>query len=133
MPEAEADLDSIWSFIAADNRKAADAVIDRITQTFDLLLTMPFAGRARPEFGDSPRSIVVGNYVVFYATLPGGIDIFRVINGRRDIDDDDFLYPRPAPTTRSSRWIISARPLTPRMVMTSGDERPLIFSASSAS
>jgi toxin ParE1/3/4 len=90
-PEAEADLDSIWSFIAADNRKAADAVIDRIIETFDLLLTMPFAGRARPEFGDNLRSIVVGNYVVFYATLPGGIDIVRVINGRRDIDDDDFL------------------------------------------
>jgi toxin ParE1/3/4 len=89
-PEADIDLDSIWSFIAADNRKAADAVIDRITDTFDLLLTMPFAGRARPEFGDNLRSIVVGNYVVFYATLPGGIDIVRVINARRDIDDDDF-------------------------------------------
>ena len=37
------------------------------------------------------------------------------------------------PTTRSSRWIISARPLMPRMIITSGDERPLIFSASSAS
>jgi toxin ParE1/3/4 len=89
-PEADIDLDTIWSFIAADNSKAADAVIDRITETFDLLLTMPFAGRARPEFGNNLRSIVVGNYVVFYATLPGGIDIVRVINVRRDIDDDDF-------------------------------------------
>ena len=51
---------------------------------------MPFAGRARPKFGDNLRSIVIGNYVVFYATLPGGIDIVRVINARRDIDDDDF-------------------------------------------
>ncbi len=37
------------------------------------------------------------------------------------------------PTTRSSRWIISARPLMPRIAITSGEERPLIFSASSAS
>ena len=89
-PEADIDLDSIWSFIAADNRKAADAVIDRITDAFDLLLTMPFAGRARPEFADNLRSMVVGNYVVFYATLPDGIGIVRVINARRDIDEDDF-------------------------------------------
>jgi toxin ParE1/3/4 len=89
-PEADIDLDSIWSFIAADNRKAADATIDRITDTFDLLLTMPFAGRARPEFGDKLRSIVVGNYVVFYETLRGGIEIVRVINTRQDIDGDDF-------------------------------------------
>lgn len=40
------------------------------------------------------------------------------------------LYP---PTTRSSRWIISDRPLMPKMDITSGDERPLIFSATSAS
>jgi toxin ParE1/3/4 len=48
-PEADIDLDSIWSFIAADNTKAADAVIDRIADAFDLLLEMPLAGRARPE------------------------------------------------------------------------------------
>jgi toxin ParE1/3/4 len=89
-PEADIDLDSIWSFIAADNRTAADAVIDRITDSFELLLTMPFAGRARPEFGDNVRSIVVGNHVVFYAKLPDGIDIVRVISARRDIDEDDF-------------------------------------------
>jgi toxin ParE1/3/4 len=89
-PEADIDLDSIWSFIAADNRKAADAVIDRITDAFGLLLTMPFAGRARPEFAENLRSIVVGNYVVFYAAVPGSIDIVRIFNARRDVDEDDF-------------------------------------------
>jgi toxin ParE1/3/4 len=89
-PEADIDLDSIWSFIAADNRTAADAMIDRITDTFDLLLTMPFSGRARPEFGGNLRSIVVGNYLVFYETLPDGVEIVRVINARQDIDGEDF-------------------------------------------
>ena len=42
----------------------------------------------------------------------------------------DGPYP---PTTRSSRWIISERPLMPRMDITSGEERPLIRSATSAS
>jgi toxin ParE1/3/4 len=89
-PKAEIDLDSIWSFIAADNGRAADAMIDRITDTFDVLPTMPFAGRARPEFGDNLRSIVVGNYVVFYTTLSDGIEIVRVMHGRRDIGTDDM-------------------------------------------
>jgi plasmid stabilization system protein ParE len=40
-PDAEDDLGSIWSFIAADNPRAADATIDRLFDTFDMLLTMP--------------------------------------------------------------------------------------------
>jgi toxin ParE1/3/4 len=89
-PKAETDLDSIWSFIAADNRKAADAMIDRIIDTFDVLPTMPFAGRARPEFGEDLRSIVVGNYVVFYTTRSDGIEIVRVMHGWQDIGADDM-------------------------------------------
>jgi toxin ParE1/3/4 len=88
--KAESDLDSIWSFIAADNRNAADAVIDRITDTFEMLLNMPFAGRARLEFGGDLRSMAVGNYVVFYVALSDGIEIVRVMHGRQDIDADDM-------------------------------------------
>jgi toxin ParE1/3/4 len=89
-PRADIDLDSIWFFIAADNRKAADAMIDRIIDTFDVLATMPFTGRPRPEFGDNLRSMAVGNYVVFYVPLPGGIEVVRVMNGRQDIGADDM-------------------------------------------
>jgi hypothetical protein len=39
----------------------------------------------------------------------------------------------PKPTTRSSRWIISARPEKPRIGSISADARPLILTASSAS
>ena len=37
------------------------------------------------------------------------------------------------PTTRSSRWTISARPEKPRIVSISLEDRPRIFCASSAS
>ena len=89
-PKADIDLDSIWSFIAADNGKAADATIDRIIDTFEMLPNIPFVGRARSEFGDNLRSIAVGNYIVFYATLPDGVEIVRVMHGRQDIDADDM-------------------------------------------
>jgi toxin ParE1/3/4 len=84
-PDAEDDLDSIWFFVAEDSPRAADATIDRLTETFDMLLTMSQAGRTRPEFGKNLRSFAVDNYV----KVPEGIDIFRVIHGRRNFHPDD--------------------------------------------
>jgi toxin ParE1/3/4 len=89
-PEADYDLDSIWSFIASDNPKAADAAIDRLTEAFDMLLTMPLAGRIRREFGKDLRSFPVGNYVIFYKATAEGIEVTRVMSGRQDIDADDM-------------------------------------------
>jgi toxin ParE1/3/4 len=34
-PQAEIDVTSIWRFIADDNVKAADTMLDRIEQAFD--------------------------------------------------------------------------------------------------
>jgi toxin ParE1/3/4 len=90
-PDADEDLSQIWSFIAANNPRAADAVIDRLTEAFDMLLTMPLAGRARREFGENLRSFVVDNYVIFYASVPEGIDIVRVMHGRRDIEPNNLV------------------------------------------
>ena len=88
-PRADRDLDSIWSFITPDNPRAADAMIDRLTDTFDMLLTMPQAGRLRHEFRENLRSFAVENYVIFYRTVSEGIDILRVVHGRRDIRPAD--------------------------------------------
>jgi toxin ParE1/3/4 len=88
-PRADRDLDSIWAFITPDNPRAADAMIDRLTDTFDMLLTMPQAGRLRQEFREKLRSFAVENYVIFYRTVSEGIDILRVVHGRRDIRPAD--------------------------------------------
>ena len=89
LPEADHDLDSIWSFIAANNPAAADAMINRLTEAFDMLLAMPLAGRGRPEFGKDLRSFPVGSYIIFYKATALGIEIARVMSGRQDIDADD--------------------------------------------
>jgi plasmid stabilization system protein ParE len=39
--QADADLDSIWSYIAADSTKAADHLIDRIGGVFEMLIQNP--------------------------------------------------------------------------------------------
>jgi toxin ParE1/3/4 len=73
-----------------NNPRAADAMIGRLTDAFDMLLTMPQAGRLRHEFGENLRSFVVDNYVIFYVMVPEGIDIVRILHGRRDIGPADM-------------------------------------------
>jgi len=89
--QVDLDLDSIWSYIAADNVSAADKQVTRIGEIFEMLMQTPLAGRERPELQQHLRSFPVGSYVVFYVPLPDGIEIVRVMNGRQDIDPDDML------------------------------------------
>lgn len=90
LPQADLDLDSIWSFIAADNIQAAERLIDRIGSVFQMLVENPLAGRERPELRRGLRSFPVRNYIVFYIPVPDGIEVIRVMNGRQDIDADDM-------------------------------------------
>jgi toxin ParE1/3/4 len=57
-PQAEVDLTSIWDYIADDSVKAADALLNRIEDTFDMLAQTPLAGRARNELASSGRQDV---------------------------------------------------------------------------
>jgi plasmid stabilization system protein ParE len=47
--QADADLDSIWGYISADNIKAADNLVNRIGAVFEMLVQNPSAGRERRE------------------------------------------------------------------------------------
>jgi toxin ParE1/3/4 len=88
--QADADLESIWRYIAADSTKAADRRIDRIGEAFKMLVQNPLAGRERPELADGLRSFSVANHVIFYFAQADGIEIVRVMSGRRDITSDDM-------------------------------------------
>jgi len=89
-PQAEADLEEIWLFIASDNIGAADRLLDRIGDVFRMLAENPQAGRQRPELGMNIRSFAVGNCVAFYEAFPNGVEIVRVLHGARDIAPGDL-------------------------------------------
>jgi toxin ParE1/3/4 len=88
-PQAEIDLTSIWHFIADDSVKAADALLDRIEEAFDMLAQTPLAGRARNDLARKLRSFPVGSYVIFYIPVPDGIEVARVVSGRQDVTAED--------------------------------------------
>jgi toxin ParE1/3/4 len=85
-PQAEVDVQDIWTFIAEDNMVAADEWVDQLDAKMRLWATQPMMGRARDELAPGIRSLAFGRYVVFYLALPDGIDVVRVLHGSRDID-----------------------------------------------
>lgn len=84
-PTADRDLDEIWTYIAKDNPRAADRLIDAIVQKCQLMATQPELGELRPELAPRLRSYLIGDYVVIYRPMRDGIEIVRVIHSARDI------------------------------------------------
>ena len=88
-PQAVADLDAIWYYVAKEsgNLEIANRLIDSIVDRFVLLASHPHLGRARDEdLGAGTRSFPVGEYVIIYCVEDGGVLILRVAHGRRDIE-----------------------------------------------
>lgn len=86
-PLAEDDILDIWMFIAEDSVREADRWIDRLDESLALWATQPQLGRARDELSPGIRSLPFGRYVVFFAPLPDGIDVVRVLHSARDLDE----------------------------------------------
>lgn len=88
----ERDLEGIWDYIAADNPEAAERCLREMDAQFQLLAKHPFLGRERKDLAVGLRSLVVGNYVIFYQPSADGdgVDIVRVIEGHRNISSEMF-------------------------------------------
>jgi toxin ParE1/3/4 len=65
-PEADRDLDGIFSWIVKENPPAARGIIRRIREKLDLLSTTGFAEIGRPGQEEGTRELVVGPYIVVY-------------------------------------------------------------------
>lgn len=93
---AESDLLSIWRYIAEDNPQAADSVLDLIEAHFSQLSRNPKIGRLRKDLAENLFSFVAGKsnwrsqFIIFYRMHGDGIDIIRVLEGHRDIDEGYF-------------------------------------------
>ena len=85
-PEARSDLVDIWRFLSSRNARATGRIMRDITESFKLLVDYPESGTKRNELRRGLRSFPVGNYIVFYSITGAGIEIVRVLHGRRDIE-----------------------------------------------
>jgi addiction module RelE/StbE family toxin len=84
---AQGDLLSIVDYIADNNPRAADKMIDRIDNAIDRLTLTPFAGKI-PDDDElrnrNYRMLIVGKYLVFYVVKERVVEIHRIIHGARD-------------------------------------------------
>ena len=84
-PLAQADATEIWTWIAADSPNAATEMLERFEDVARMLAQYPEAGVERSNLADGLRSFTVSGYTLFYRPARSGIEIVRVIHGRRDI------------------------------------------------
>jgi toxin ParE1/3/4 len=84
-PKAEADLEDIWRFGAAEwSPVRADQYLDGLIALFDLLLSMPRIARERTEFSPAIRIHPTGQHLVIYRIEDDHLHIVRVLGGRQD-------------------------------------------------
>jgi toxin ParE1/3/4 len=85
-PEAFADLNAIWEYIAEDNLDAANRLLADIQSTLTTLSASPEIGHRRPDLTARPlRFHVMGNeYLVAYASDERPIWIIGIFHGRRN-------------------------------------------------
>ena len=81
---AEKDVLGIWLYIARDNLAAADRMVDRFTEAYELLAKNPDMGQKLDQYRPGLRAWSVGNYLVYFRKTSGGIEIYRVLHGARD-------------------------------------------------
>src|SRR5205809_4715874 len=90
LPEAEAELDDIWLYIARESGsiEIANRLIDTITERFWLLARYPQIGRRRDhDLRPGLRSFPVGEYVITYRVEGDDALILHVMRGSRDIEE----------------------------------------------
>jgi plasmid stabilization system protein ParE len=83
---AEADIEAIADFIAADSIDAAVKVIVALEDAFALLASRPSIGHARDDLTDRPLKFwSVYSYLVVYEPASDPLIIVAVLHGARNV------------------------------------------------
>jgi toxin ParE1/3/4 len=84
---AEQDLVEIWIYVAQDNARAADRLLDAIDDACGRLAKYPQLGPARTDLAPELRYSVIGSYLILYREAADSIEIVRVVHGARRLAD----------------------------------------------
>lgn len=84
--QAENDLREIWVFIAERDESAADRLIEAFFAKFQLLAENKEIGRRQDDFIVEMRLFPFKHYHIYYFPTSDGVEIYRVLHGRRDAE-----------------------------------------------
>jgi plasmid stabilization system protein ParE len=83
-PQAYADLDEIWEYIAGDSLDAADRIREEIYEAIQSLVPFPYIGHSRLDLTSKPlRFQSLGEYVIAYAPDEKPLAVIAILHGRR--------------------------------------------------
>lgn len=93
-PSAKRDVNDIWDYIANDNIKAADRVVDALESAMVKLAKNPGVGHWREELADQRhRFLLVYSYLIVYRHEAKPLQIVRVLHAARDVQSVLGLLP----------------------------------------
>ena len=84
---ARDDLKQLWLYVVQHNLSADDRSIDKFERTLRSLARYPLMGESVPQIRAGLRRFTVGNYVLYYELIKGGVRLVRVLHGARKIED----------------------------------------------
>ncbi len=82
-----ADADEIAAHIAEDNPAAAERWLEELDRVLAFLSSNPEMGERVDYLAPGVRRHCLGNYLVFYVPISGGIEFRRALHGSRKIED----------------------------------------------
>jgi len=82
---ARQDLIDVWRYVARNNPAAADVLVDRSDEKCALVARKPRLGPERSDIRPGLRYFIVKEYLILYRIIDDGIEIVRVVHGRRDL------------------------------------------------
>ena len=85
---ANTDLEDILHRIAnLSSFDKSDRFLTRFSEKLKNIVSFPHLGKPRSEWGTNYRSILLDDYLIIYRVTEELVEILRVANGYRDLDE----------------------------------------------
>jgi toxin ParE1/3/4 len=82
---ASQDLNKIADYFAENSLEAGEKFFRAFNRKCQQLVAFPNSGKSYEAIRPGLRGLSLEGYVVFYRLLDDGIEILRVVSGRRDL------------------------------------------------
>jgi len=82
---ASRDLNEIAEYFAQNSLEAGEKFFQEFNRKCQQLVTFPNSGRSYAEIRSDLRGLTLAGYIIFYRLLDDGIEILRVVSGRRNL------------------------------------------------
>ncbi|MBD2774421.1 type II toxin-antitoxin system RelE/ParE family toxin [Iningainema tapete] len=82
---ASRDLRAIADYFAVENVEAGEHLLQEFNQKCKQLASFPKMGRQYEALRSGLRGVPLDGYIIFYQIIDDGIEIVRVVSGRRNL------------------------------------------------